>query len=101
MKEGRKAMCIRRPHYAAWSAAEFLALKHESRILGHSSNPVCGFSMMEQVILCAVWHMENWLGSSLNQLHGWTTVQESYFRASTSVGRDGCGEWDEMRSVYA
>ena len=40
MKEGRKAMCIRRPHYAAWSAAEFLALKHESRILGHSSNPV-------------------------------------------------------------
>ena len=30
-------------------AAEFLALKHESRILGHSSNPVCGFSMIEQV----------------------------------------------------
>ena len=28
---------------------EFLALKHESRILGHSFNPVCGFSMMEQV----------------------------------------------------
>ena len=24
-------------------AAEFIALKHESRILGHSSNPVCGF----------------------------------------------------------
>ena len=23
--------------------SEFLALKHESRILGHSSNPVCGF----------------------------------------------------------
>ena len=39
---------------------EFLALKQESRILGHSSNPVCGFSMMEQVRLCAVWLMENW-----------------------------------------
>ena len=31
------------------SVAESLALKHESRILGHSSNPGCGFSMMEQV----------------------------------------------------
>ena len=61
--------------------AEFLALKHESRILGHSSNPVCGVSMMEQVRLSAVWPMENWLGSSLNQIQGWTTVRESYFRA--------------------
>ena len=51
---------------------EFLALKHESRILRHSSNPVCGFSLMEQVRLCAVWPMENWLGSSLNQIQGWT-----------------------------
>ena len=34
--------------------SEFLALKQQSRILGHSSNPVCGFSMMEQVRLCAV-----------------------------------------------
>ena len=31
---------------------EFLALKQESRILAHSSNPVCGFSIMEQVRLC-------------------------------------------------
>ena len=60
---------------------EFLALKHESRILRHSSNPVCGFSMMEQVRLSAVWPMENWLGSSLNQILGWTTVRESYSRA--------------------
>ena len=50
------------------SPSEFIALKHESRILGHSSNPVCGFSVMEQVRLCAVWPMENWLGSSLNQI---------------------------------
>ena len=61
--------------------AEFLALKHESRILGHSSNPVCGVSMMEQVRLSAVWPMENWLGSSLNQIQGWTTVRESYSHA--------------------
>ena len=33
---------------------EFLALRHESRILWHSYNPLCGFSMMEQVRLCAV-----------------------------------------------
>ena len=33
---------------------EFLALKHESRILRHLSNPVSGFSMMEHVKLCAV-----------------------------------------------
>ena len=60
---------------------EFLALKHESRILGHSTNSVCGFSMMAQVRLCAVWPMENWLGSSLEQIQGWTTVRESYSRA--------------------
>ena len=35
-------------------------------------------SMMEQVRLCAIWPMENWLGSSLNQIQGWTTVRESY-----------------------
>ena len=28
---------------------EFLALKHERRIHGHSSNPVCGFSMMNRL----------------------------------------------------
>ena len=36
---------------------------------------------MEQVRLCAVWPTENWLGSSLNQIQGWTTVRESYSRA--------------------
>ena len=36
---------------------------------------------MEQVRLFAVWPMENWLGSSLNQMQGWSTVRESYFRA--------------------
>ena len=34
---------------AKTSDPEFLALKHESRILGHLSNPLWGFSMMERV----------------------------------------------------
>ena len=29
----------------------------------HSSNPVCGLSMMELVRLCTVWPQENWLGT--------------------------------------
>ena len=37
--------------------------------------------MMEQVRLCAVWPMENWLGSSLIHIQGSTTVRESYSRA--------------------
>ena len=67
------------------SVTEFLALKHESRILGHSSNPVCGFSIMEQVRLCAVWPMETWLGSSLNQIQGWTMSDSSKHATSHIV----------------
>ena len=63
-----------------WLSA-FLALKHGSRILRHSSNPECGYSMMEQVRLCDVLPTENWLGSSLYHKQGWTTVWESYSRA--------------------
>ena len=37
--------------------------------------------MMEQVRICAVWPTENWHGTSLNQIQGWTTVRESYSRA--------------------
>ena len=55
---------------AGGQCPEFLALKHESRILGHASNPASGFSMMEQVRLSAVWPMENWLGFSLHQIQG-------------------------------
>ena len=70
---------------------EFLAQNHESRILRHSSNPVCGFSTMEQVRLCAVWPMEYWLRSSMNQIKGLTTVRESYSRALEQgpLGRKG------------
>ena len=73
--------CITRRTALEEEEAEFLALKHESRIIGHSSNPVGGFYMMEQVGLCAGWPMENWLGSSLNKIQGWTAVRESYSRA--------------------
>ena len=47
-----------------FSEPDILFLKHSSRISRQSSSPVCGFSMMKQVRLCAVWPMENWLGSS-------------------------------------
>ena len=40
-------------------SSEFLALKHESRILGHSSNHICGVSMVGQGRLCAVLPVEN------------------------------------------
>ena len=53
---------------------DILFLKHNSRILKQSSNPVCGFSMMKQVRLCAVWPTENWPGSSMNHLQGRMTV---------------------------
>ena len=34
--------------------ADILFLKHDSSIFRQSSNPVCGFSMLEEVRLCAV-----------------------------------------------
>ena len=53
---------------------DILFLKHDRRIF--RPNPVCGFSMMEQVRLCAVWPRENWLGSSMNQKQAWMTIWE-------------------------
>ena len=38
----------------AFPQSDILFLKHDSRIIRQSSNPVCSFSMMEQVRLCAV-----------------------------------------------
>ena len=78
--------------------AEVLALKHESKIFRQSSNPVYGFSMMEKVRLCAVWPMENWLGSSLNQIHGWTTVRESYSCALKQGSLEEIGrQWQQLK----
>ena len=50
--------------------AEIYSEEHTSSIFRQSSNPVCGCSMMEQVRLCAVWPMENWLGSPMNRTQG-------------------------------
>ena len=50
------------------SKIEVLALKHESKIFSQSSNLVCGFSMMEQVRLCAVWPTQNFIGSSMSHM---------------------------------
>ena len=54
--------------------ADILSLKPDSSIFRQSFNPVCGFSMMEHVRLCAVYPTENWLGSSVNHIRGWETV---------------------------
>ena len=56
--------------------SEFLALKHESMIPVQSCNPVCGFSITEQVRLCAVW-----LGPSMNKIQGWKAVRICYHHA--------------------
>ena len=61
---------------------EIYSEEHTSRIFRQSSNPISGFSMMEQVRLCAVWPMENWLGSSMNHIQGWITVGICYWHAS-------------------
>ena len=50
---------------------------HDSSIFRQSSNPLCGFSMMGQVRLCAIWPTENWLGSSF---HGSNTGLEDSLR---------------------
>ena len=59
-----------------WTAGDVLCridilfLKHDSSIFRQSTYSVCGFSMIEQVRLCAVWPMENWL----YLLQGWKSV---------------------------
>ena len=67
---------------SSWvSWPEISSEEHESSIFRQSSNPVSGFSMMEQVRLCAVWPTENWLGSSMNHIQGWNTVWICYWHA--------------------
>ena len=68
-------------------------LKHASSIFRQSSNPVYGFSMMEQEQMGSVWPMENWLGSSIKHIQGWMTVWICYchpleqgYLSSTVVG---------------
>ena len=62
--------------------AEFLAIKHENRILGHSSNPVCGF-----VKFCAVGEPA-WLFLEPDTgLDHWPRILLSCFRARTFESR--------------
>ena len=65
---------IERQSWIGTPSPDNLFLKRDSSTLRKSSNPVCGFSMREQVRLCAVWPTENWLGSSMNHIQGWMTV---------------------------
>ena len=78
------------------SGPDILFLNHDCSILRQSSNPVCGFSMMGQVRPCAVWPMENWLGSSLNWIQAWITLRESYSRAL----EQGPLVWARRRLAY-
>ena len=71
------------------SHSDILFLKHDSSILRQSPNPVCGFSMMEQVRLCAVCPTQNWRCSSVNHIQGWTTVWECFCHALEK----GCLVW--------
>ena len=50
------------------ASSDILFLKHACSILRQSSYPVCGFSMMKQFRLCAVWRTKIWLGSSMNHI---------------------------------
>ena len=53
--------------------------------------------MKEEVKLCAVWPMENWIGYSLNQIQGWTTVRKSYSR----VLEEGSLVWGGGGALFA
>ena len=81
----------RRRSLGARGKAEFLALKHTSRTLGHTSHPVCGFSMTVQVRLCACLANGKLAWLFLEPDTSWTTVRESYSRA-LEEGPRGKGE---------
>ena len=68
-------------HWSRMFRSDIRFLKHRSSIFRQSSNPVFGFSMMEQVRLCAVWPTEKWLGSSMIHIQGWKTVWICYCHA--------------------
>ena len=69
-------------------------------ILAHSSNPVCGFFMREQVRLYAVCPMENWLWLFLEPDTGWDCCPRILlwcFRARTSG--EGAGQKFEFMEI--
>ena len=62
-------------------AAEVLALKQKSRILRHSSNPVCGSRKSQASSPWAKQHRAYPVLSWRNHIQGWMNVRESYSRA--------------------
>ena len=56
---------------AEWVSSDRRPFLNMPAAFSDGFNPVCGFSKMEQVRLCAVWPTENWLGSSINHIQGW------------------------------
>ena len=62
----RSAHTMRRRRIALEEVLYFRRIIHLCKTESYSnnsSNPECSFSMMEQVRLCAVWHMKDWLGT--------------------------------------
>ena len=57
---------------------EILALKHESRILGQWSNPVCGTSKSQASSPWAKQHRAKPVASWRNHIQGQMNVRESY-----------------------
>ena len=61
--------------------------------------------MIEQARLCAVWPMENWLGSSMNHMHCWMTVWICYWHApqsrSLSPQQNNTNRWGEILAPRA
>ena len=47
----------------------------------HSFNPVCGFSMIEQIRLCTVWPQEIWFGTSKTTYRDGWMIWICYSRA--------------------
>ena len=72
--------CLHPFEIAAAQHADILFLKHACSTLRQS----CGFSMMEQVRLRAVWPMENWLASPMNHMSHCLRMLLSCFRKRTS-----------------
>ena len=75
------------PQYFFLPPPDILILEHDSSILKQSSNPVCGFSVMEQVKVCAVWPRGNWLSSSMNHIQ-WSAVTVT--AVTVTVGYSDC-----------
>ena len=71
-----RSICWVKLHAMAAFYSDIVVPEHESSIFrSFIQRPVCGFSMMEQVRLCAVWPTENKLGTSKTTYRvGWMSL---------------------------